>query len=250
MACRFAVPSEFSQGSGTPQTRASACSPADLAVRSRTGSYTHAETMMEREVCKSCTFVTAVEDGGGEVGNAQPNRPLSRASASSPRSRNSMGTQGNRGTRNAAGIPPMQSQCEINRPQRKGQPVRSRVEKRTFVEMVPTNARGWPIGVANPAARWADETVARARELHAGGLSAWKVAKSLGVANRTVRAWLDGTRRPPPARHVARLRVVDEPETPAQGRGLASEHAGETAFNAHAGAVGLHGDADIDDPIA
>ncbi len=67
------------------------------------------------------------------------------------------------------------------------------------------------MGTANPAARWSDETVARARELHAGGLSAWKVANVLGVANRTVRAWLDGSRRPPPARHVARLRTVTQP---------------------------------------
>ncbi len=84
------------------------------------------------------------------------------------------------------------------------------------VELVPTNTRGWPVGTANPAARWPDETVARARQLHADGMRPWPISKALGVPAWTVRRWLDGTRRPPPARHVARLRVVTDPETDPQ----------------------------------
>ncbi|RVT53965.1 helix-turn-helix domain-containing protein [Rubrivivax albus] len=80
------------------------------------------------------------------------------------------------------------------------------------VVLVPTNVRGWPVGKANPAARHADDVVDQARRLAAEGMSAWHVSKVLGIPHRTARGWIDGTRRPEPARYVARRRAAPEVE--------------------------------------
>lgn len=88
------------------------------------------------------------------------------------------------------------------------------------VVLVPTNVRGWPVGKANPAARHADDVVDQARRLAAEGMSAWHVSKVLGIPHRTARGWIDGTRRPEPARYVVRRRPVreDAPAAPENDR--------------------------------
>lgn len=92
--------------------------------------------------------------------------------------------------------------------------MKSSAPNSTFVELVPSNAKGWPMGMANPAARWSDSTVAEARRLHAEGMPTKRIARHLAVPCWTVRRWLDGSRRQPPARVVARLRRPTETDPP------------------------------------
>ncbi len=53
------------------------------------------------------------------------------------------------------------------------------------------------VGESNPMARHPDELVARARAMSADGTGSRAISAALGVPNRTVRTWVNGTRRQP-----------------------------------------------------
>lgn len=85
------------------------------------------------------------------------------------------------------------------------------MKKRAFtVVLVPTGLRGHPCGAGHWNARHDDATVARALALHAAGLQPTAISRELGIARRTVRQWVTGTRRKPPARLIARRRAVPQ----------------------------------------
>jgi hypothetical protein len=80
----------------------------------------------------------------------------------------------------------------------------------TAVVVVKTGLRGQPCGTDHWNARYPDELVHRAQELKAAGVAVKAIVRELGGPSRwTVRRWLDGTRRKPPARIVVRPGSAD-----------------------------------------
>lgn len=72
------------------------------------------------------------------------------------------------------------------------------------VRMAPANARGQAMGEAHGRCRWPDEVVAQARAMAAAGVSQAAIVAAMGAPRWTVRGWLNGTQRRPPARVIAR----------------------------------------------
>jgi hypothetical protein len=76
---------------------------------------------------------------------------------------------------------------------------------------VSQNARGRPIGESNPAAKWSDATVEKARQLHREGLSLKRIGKALGVPWPTVQCWIGQSGRTHRNQRQVRIAVVRRP---------------------------------------
>ena len=93
-----------------------------------------------------------------------------------------------------------------------------------------TGVRGHPCGTSHWNVRWPDELVRRAQELHAAGVSVKAIVRELGGPARwTVRRWLDGTRRRPPARVVVRRVSAEERSARTPAKTGPSDEVSETA---------------------
>lgn len=74
---------------------------------------------------------------------------------------------------------------------------------------VKCNLRNYRIGESNHNAKHTDALVKAARQMHASGATSTAIAKELCISRRTVRSWLDKTRRAQPWVKVRMVRVYD-----------------------------------------
>lgn len=75
----------------------------------------------------------------------------------------------------------------------------------TKIEILYCNAAGRPVGESNGNARHSNDVVAKAREMHAGGMGYKPIGKALGVPWPTVQSWIgkSGNKR----RNVVPVRI-------------------------------------------
>lgn len=75
----------------------------------------------------------------------------------------------------------------------------------TTIEILHCNATGRPVGESHGMARHSNDVVAKAREMHAGGMGYKPIGKALGVPWPTVQSWIgqSGTK----SRNVVPVRI-------------------------------------------
>lgn len=73
-----------------------------------------------------------------------------------------------------------------------------------MIKIVGVNLKGLPCGEDSHLARYPDSMVAEAKALRAQGLTMRAIAARLGPTHATVVFWLNGRRRKPPVKFVAK----------------------------------------------